>query len=161
MPQEELVCQEVKDLKGQRVAVVSQDLQAPLDLQEQRVRKDHRECLGTLVNQEKRVIRVQQGQEDEMDLRESGGILDNRGRKEEEDQGVRVVRGDPPELLEPTGQRVLLVSLEYLVTAETRDLRDLRGTEDRQDLVDRWVFQEKRAFQDFLDLVEKRDLKEK
>lgn len=34
VPQERLVCQEVKDLKDQRVEVVSQDLQAPLDHQE-------------------------------------------------------------------------------------------------------------------------------
>lgn len=113
------------------------------------------------MNQEKRAILAQQGQEDEMDQRESGGILDQQGHKEQEDQGVRAVSGDPLVLLAPTVQRVLLVSPEYLVTAETQGLQGLRGTEDRQDLADQWVCQEKRAFQDFLDLVERRDPKEK
>lgn len=158
---EQLVWQGLKELKDQRVEVVSQACQAPLDLQDQKEREDLREWRDMLVNLEKREILVALGRGGETDLRGSGEILDHKGLKEEEEQGVHVASEDPQELLVPQGQRVLLVSLEFLVTVGTRDLQDPKGTGDSQDLVDQWVCQEKQVYRDFLDLVERRDHKEK
>lgn len=150
-----------KELKDQRVEVEFQVRLVPPDLQEEREREVHLECLGMQENQEKREILVPLDLEDEMDQRALGVILAHRVHRVQEDQGAHVVSEGPRELPVPQEQRELLVSLACPVTAETRALLDPRETEASKEVVDQWVYQESQVYQDFPDLVERRDLKVK
>lgn len=133
----------------------------PLDLQEQREREALLECLAMRENQEKREMLVPLDPEDEMDQRASGEILVHRAHKVQEEAGVHVVSGGPQELLVPQEPRELLVKLACPVIVETQVRLDLRETEGSKEVADQWVYQESQVYQDFQDLVERRDLKEK
>lgn len=133
----------------------------PLDLQEQREREALLECLAMQENQEKREMLVPLDLEDEMDQRALGEILVHQVHKVQEGPGVHVVSGVPQELLVPQEPRELLVKLACLVIVETQARLDPREIEGSKEVVDQWVYQESQVYQDFQDLVEKRDLKEK
>jgi len=150
-----------KEPKDQRVEVVSQVHLGPQDLQDQREKEVPPECRVILENREKREILDPLDQEGETDPRGLGEIPDRQDHKEAEERGVHVVSEGPPALLVPQEQRERLVNLAFQETAETRDLQALRGRGDRQDLVDQWVYQENQVYQDTLDLVERREHKEK
>lgn len=112
-------------------------------------------------NQEKREILALLDPEDEMDQRALGEILVQQVHKVQEGPGVHVVSGVPQELLVPQEPRELLVKLVCPGIVETQAHLDPRETEGSKEVVDQWVYQESQVYQDFQDLVEKLDLKEK
>lgn len=134
---------------------------ALLDLQEEREREVLLECLAMQGNQEKREILVPLDPEDEMDQRALGEILAHQVHKAQEGQGAHVASEGPQELLVPQEPRELLVSLACPAIVETRAPLDPREIEGSKEVADQWVCQESQVYQDFPDLVERRDLKEK
>jgi len=148
-------------VKDQRVEVEFQAHLAPLDLQEQRERGVLLECLATQGNQEKREMLVLLDLEDEMDQRASGEILDHQVHKVQEGPGAHVERGGPQELQVLQEPREILVKVALLVIVDSRAHQDPRETEASKEVADQWVYRERQVYQDFLDLVEKRDLKAK